>query len=1097
MNRSIYILIVVLLQGCFQELDPDLAKQFPDYPNHDFDGDGLLDAEDCDDSDPNIRRKEYFYRDADGDGFGLENDSKFVCVQELPEGYVPAKIINGVSLFDCNDEEYYANPLQHEVCDRIDNDCNGFVDDHDGLDAPVWYQDADGDGYGNPLAKRNHCADENGAGPAGYVSNDIDCDDLHDESHPGGIEVCDAAGRDENCNGIANEDFATDAPFWYRDADGDGYGNALIDYRSCTQPEGFVGNSFDCNDTKIEANPDQVERCDEIDNDCDGIIDEPQATDVTTYYRDSDGDGYGTPYLSISLCPIYKPQNYILDDSDCNDDNPNQYPNAPEFCNTIDDDCDGNIDEGVNNDAPVNSPIWYIDSDNDGFGTNTDTVTQCTKPAGYVDNAQDCDDLSASISPLADELCTETIDENCDGDPVYRVPPHLLNSWYPDSDGDGYGNPNFVIRMCLQPLNYVDNPDDCNDTDFWVHPEDDLLHVDASGQPIDHRELCNGKIDLCENDLDGSLTPLDDERDDDGDGFVECTLDVAPLLWEDPNSHISGGEDCDDTRSYRYPNAPERCNGLFDRCEDLNLHGGFPSDEVDDDGDLFVECEGFDPIIWEGDSSVIGGDDCNDNSPNTYVGAAPGSNPLACLTDLDGDGFSDRSWTICPTEMTSEDARYAVYGNVNNFKIYSQSGGDIDGDGIPDLLYSGSDNWSNYSYIIPGSYFSNTTPSYFHSNWAYRITISRNGSHFFVDDFTGDGRSDFITGDPYSSYFHSYRSGVLWLFESENLNTSLALSSPATISGYNYDIYWEGDNGGDYLGYGRNITDIDGDGLGDFAFVGLYAKHNFVSVGKVYLFRGSSVPSLSATEWGSSADITLVSVTGVVSADIDGDGLQDIIVSNESGSCYFCGISYVYLATTLASSGPEIMTSPVTADYTIYGDIAYGSTRIANSAGDVDGDGKDDLLFAGTSGLNGRTIYYLYLSSTLLSGGAEFYTSDADYIFDGGIPCTDSAGTYRRDCGGISAGDVDGDGKDDLLLEWQENDVDRIHYISLFLGDSLGSTQEIDFSDADFIFNDFHSAAAFGDIDGDGQDEFILSNPYGNDYANNGGVSAIFSACEN
>ena len=55
MNRATYILNVVLLQGCFQELDPDLAKQFPDYPNHDFDGDGLLDAEDCDDSDPNIR----------------------------------------------------------------------------------------------------------------------------------------------------------------------------------------------------------------------------------------------------------------------------------------------------------------------------------------------------------------------------------------------------------------------------------------------------------------------------------------------------------------------------------------------------------------------------------------------------------------------------------------------------------------------------------------------------------------------------------------------------------------------------------------------------------------------------------------------------------------------------------------------------------------------------------------------------------------------------------------------------------------------------------------------------------------------------------
>jgi hypothetical protein len=253
-----------------------------------------------------------------------------------------------------------------------------------------------------------------------------------------------------------------------------------------------------------------------------------------------------------------------------------------------------------------------------------------------------------------------------------------LPAWYPDSDGDGYGNPSFVIRLCVQPLNYIDNADDCNDTDFYVHPLDQTLHIgeyEADGvTPYEHRERCNGKVDLCENDEFGDLTPPDPERDDDGDGFVECTLEPNTYLligqdehghdiisiynWLDPTADLIGGEDCDDNDAYAYPDAEEFCNGAFENCYDPDYpNQDAPDDELDDDGDCFVECSGFDANSWEGgvhscehvDSTgqwitedvVIGGDDCSDLNEYAYPGSAYLSSSTVCLADFNGDGYSD------------------------------------------------------------------------------------------------------------------------------------------------------------------------------------------------------------------------------------------------------------------------------------------------------------------------------------------------------------------------------------------------------------------------------------------------------------------------
>ncbi|MES2640207.1 MAG: MopE-related protein [Myxococcota bacterium] len=227
---------------------------------------------------------------------------------------------------------------------------------------------------------------------------------------------------DSGCDGADGE------PVWYADGDADGFGAPGEAISACEQPDGYVPDATDCDDTSALVHPgaDEADCTDPVDYNCDG----------TVAYADADADRF-------VAC------------LDCDDRAPDVNPGATETCNGMDDDCDGAVDEA---DAGV---TWYADTDGDGYGTPDTTTTACDAPSGYVGDATDCDDSSAGVAPGLDERCNG-IDDNCDGavDDASSVD---QRTWYIDADGDGAGLATTPLAACDQPAGYVANDYDCDD----------------------------------------------------------------------------------------------------------------------------------------------------------------------------------------------------------------------------------------------------------------------------------------------------------------------------------------------------------------------------------------------------------------------------------------------------------------------------------------------------------------------------------------------------------------------------------------------------------------------------------------------------------
>ena len=334
----------------------------------------------------------------------------------------------------------------------------------------VYYADSDSDTFGNLNSPLSACAQ-----PAGYVTNSTDCNDNNSAIRPTATEICNSF--DDDCDGLTNEGitFIT----YYADNDGDGFGNPNASLSACTPPSGYVTNNSDCNDASAIIKPGAVELCNLVDDNCNGQINEGLL--FANYYIDTDQDGYGAGTATNSCTPLFG--NYVTNNFDCNNNNANIRPNAIEICNSIDDNCNNLVDDGL---TFIN---YYIDTDGDGFGAGTATNSCTNLGSGYSTNNTDCNNTNAAIRPSASEVCN-AIDDNCNSSIDEGL---QFSNYYLDVDHDGYYLS--IVSACVSPgVSYGligIALGDCNDNNFNINAG----ATEICGNGID--ENCNGIDPVC------------------------------------------------------------------------------------------------------------------------------------------------------------------------------------------------------------------------------------------------------------------------------------------------------------------------------------------------------------------------------------------------------------------------------------------------------------------------------------------------------------------------------------------------------------------------------------------------------------------------
>jgi hypothetical protein len=394
---------------------------------------------------------------------------------------------------------------------------------------------------------------------------------------------------DDDCNGVVDDGLRVDC---YADTDNDGFAGAgtLADSLCRTAaggcPVGYTttlptGTSIDCDDSSSARSPGNAESCAgiaaNVDNDCDMTVDEGFTVPC---YADADNDGYSPAGTSVqNVCQDasrstvgYCPLNFTnraptgTATTDCND-NPAmnggmQHPGLPEACDTLDNDCNGMVDDGTR-------VTCWVDGDDDTYALSGAMMSAAPGlcrdltrvghgycPANWTSIApssmasRDCDDTMSSVHPFAFELC-DSIDQNCNG----MTSDAVMITCYADTDNDTYPRIG-ATSMMMCPVSGRDAQGgcasgfintapttangDCADSDPSIHPG---ITEMCSAPAVDQN--CNGNTD------EGLLTCY---RDQDGDGYAlagTSSVLLCPVAARCPATYTSTApstrSDCDDS----------------------------------------------------------------------------------------------------------------------------------------------------------------------------------------------------------------------------------------------------------------------------------------------------------------------------------------------------------------------------------------------------------------------------------------------------------------------------------------------------------------------------------------------------------------------
>ncbi|MFH1468368.1 MAG: MopE-related protein [Pseudomonadota bacterium] len=875
---------------------------------------------------------------------------------------------------DCDDADPDIHPGLEEHCDGRDEDCDGRVDEL-AVDGRVFYPDRDGDGHGVPGAQVWACA----APPESAETTD-DCDDADPAVHPGAPEVCD--GRDQDCDGVADEGPGVARRPWYADADGDGFGDPATAVLVCGPASwGYVRDATDCDD----AGPWAARTY-------------PGAArweSATACMQDADGDGWGDP---APACPAATPG---TDCDDVSEKAPYTFPgsaayDAPDEC-TLDQDGDGygadrpvmpGVEPGRDccdacpynwqtypGAAPLDSESACMrDHDGDGYG-------DASPGDPRVVAGTDCDDVNAAIWPGVPEVC-DGKDQDCDG----VVDDGLTQTWYTDHDGDGFGNPLRVVETCSGSSGLSADPSDCDDYDAGIYP----------GRP----EVCDGRDQDCDGRMDeGTTITAWPDADGDGYGANGMSVEVCSVVA----GVVAADGDCDDGDATIHPGASEWCNGVDDDCDgDVDVGLTWIDVYPDLDGDGWGETAGLasDCLLRAGYSAL--GGDCDEANARIH----PGATETHCDgIDQDCSGDVDAcAWLADHVTFTGEDGGDYAGGAV-------AGAGDVDGDGLDDLLI-GAPGWNALSsqgvaYLVRGS----ITPADALLSAADMRLIGDSSSEQAgaavagVGDVDGDGLHDLLIGAPHDATVGSH-GGQAYLVLGRATLADLSLGGASAV--FTAPAAYQ-EAGASLAGAG----DVDGDGLDDLLIGAPLADLPRTNVGAAYLVLGTSHPPdlvLSAADATFSGSLTGESAGTAVAGigDVDGDGLDDLLIGAPFAMYTLSGQGAAYLVLGTASpAGLSLAVADAIFTGERTGDAAGGAVA---GAGDVDGDGLFDLLIGAAAAAASATSAgqaYLVLGS---AGLATATLAGADATFEGDV-AGDEMGAALA-----GAGDVDGDGFADLLF---------------------------------------------------------------------------------